>query len=131
MTLRYPAKGTEPFEDQAPGNFRLIISGLDQEAWSRSVATRIEVDAPGDARVDKVGWAIKKACGESFWVSGITSDAHAVWSEHYGRGAPCPRVAHLAALPALAITFFTTPFPMQVMPRMGAAVSEIQVKLVG
>ena len=131
VTLRYPAKGNEPFEDHPPGSFRLVISGLDEGPKARSGVTRIEVDAPGDARVDKVGRAIKRACGESFWLSGIASGEHALWSEHFGRGAPCPRVAHLASIPSLAMEFLASPYPMQMMPRMGPKVEEIQVKCVG
>ncbi len=131
VTLRYPAKGTEPFEEHPPGSFRLVITEVDESFMARSGVARIEVDAPGDVRVDKVGWAIKRACGESFWLSGITSGEHAIWSDHFGRGAPCPRVAHLASLPALAIEFLAQPYPMQVLPRMGPAIEEIQVKSVG
>ena len=131
VMLRYPAKGTEAFEDHPPGSFRLIIGGLDQGAHPRLHGSRIEIDAPGKERLDTVGYAIKRACGESFWVTGFTSGEHALWSDHFGRGAPCPRVAHLAGLPDLAIEFIKTPYPMQVLPRMGTEISEIQVKLIG
>ncbi len=131
VTLRYPAKGTEPFEEHPPGSFRLVITEVDEAFKARSGVARIEVDAPGDARVDKVGWAIKRACGESYWLSGMTSGEHALWSDHFGRGAPCPRVAHLASIPSLAMEFLASPYPMQMMPRMGPEVSEIQVRCVG
>jgi len=131
VTLRYPAKGNEPFEDHPPGSFRLVITEENESFMARSGVARIEVDAPGEARVDKVGWAIKRACGESYWLTGITSGEHALWSDHFGRGAPCPRVAHLASIPSLAMEFLASPFPMQVMPRMGPEVEEIQVKSVG
>lgn len=130
VTLRYPAKGTEPFEKHPPGSFRLIITEVDDAFKARSGVAGIEVDAPGDARVDKVGWAIKRTCGESFWLSGITAGEPALWSDHSGRGAPCPRVAHLASIPALAMEFLAHPYPMQVIPRKGTEVSEIQVQCI-
>lgn len=130
VTLRYPARGDEPFEDHPPGNVRLIVSGLDQKRRAASTVMRIEIDTPGDARVDEVIRAVRKEY-DDFWITEVTSEGYAVWSDgRQPRGAPCPRVAHLAALPEMAMTIFETEYPLQVMPRMGAGGSQIQVRLI-
>ncbi len=129
ITLRYPARGDESLADD-PGSFRLIVTGVPESPVLESGKVRIEVDAPGAARLDDVALAIRREGGDRFWVNAVTAGEYALWDYDMGRGAPCPRVAHLAKLSELGMAFYSEPYPLQVLPRMTPGATEIQVRVV-
>jgi hypothetical protein len=128
VTLRYPASGDEVLTEN-PGTYRLVISQINPEAQAGT--GRIEIDAPGDTRLDAINRALRQELGDAFWLNGVYEDAYLLWDYDMGRGLPMPFLFQLASRSTLEVTFYHDPFPLQVFSRMGAAPSDIQVRFVG
>lgn len=136
VILRYVADGTEALAKPVPG-CRMVVEGVDPDEPYRSslpAGRRIEVDAPGDTPSHRVVAAIKKetdALGDKLWAEAVLEGELSLWSDYNGRGGPSPPLIDLARRPNLALQVLLQAYPMQVMKRVGKAVEDIQVRLVG
>lgn len=133
VRLVYPANAREEFEAGA-GAFRLVVEGrraARQGSDPLPPGDRLEIDAPGDARLDDVAHAIKRACNKALWVDGFLDGEDFLWLNSLGRVATTPRVAHLTSMRDLQVSFpDNRTHPFRVVRQNGAAPAGIQVRLI-
>lgn len=131
VRLVYPANARAEFEEGAAA-FRLVVEGAGS-TFARPLlpqGTRIEVDAPANARVDDVSHAIKRASGSGLRVDAFLDGEYILWDNGIGRLATTPRIAHLAAAGDLQVSLQGNRHRAHVMRQLGPLPPEIQVRIV-
>ena len=131
MAIRYPANAKETFEEH-PGAYRIIIEGVEthKKPGPLPPGTRIEIDASGDQRTDKVAWALKRSLGKNFEVEGFYSGSYFIWSSASERATATPRVAHLVGMKDLELSIGLEKYPMRVMRRVGTVPADLLIRRV-
>lgn len=133
VRLVYPANAKEEFEDR-PGSYRLVVEGRDIKGRQRDIlppGSRIEIDVPGDTRLDDVAGAIKREGGAAFGVDGFLEGDYFIWLNNGGRMATTPRVGHLEHVEGLSVALLGGGrYPVRVLPSIGAAPAEVSVRII-